>query len=452
MKPLVVVGDALLDIDLEGSADRLCPEAPVPVVDVRREWRRPGGAGLAARLAARSVPEVILVTALAGDEDGLRLAELLDHEVGLAAFGLHGRTPCKTRVRAAGHSVARLDRGDGKVPDTPLPARVREALTGAGAVLVADYGRGVAAHPEISGLLAELARTVPVIWDPHPRGPRPVPGARLVTPNDKEAAGFAESTGQPATLAASLRRRWSSEGVAITVGAGGAVLACPAGVRTCPVPGPSRIPAGATPDTCGAGDRFASAAAAALWHGSAIGDAVVTAVDAAARFVAAGGAGSLSDDVETIAPQESSGFALADRVHRRGGTVVATGGCFDLLHPGHLSLLRQARALGDVLVVCLNSDASVRARKGPGRPIVAADDRAALLRALEPVDAVVIFDEPTPERVLDRLAPDVWAKGGDYAGAELPETEVVRRHGGEVVLVGEVAGYSTSRLAATVNP
>jgi rfaE bifunctional protein nucleotidyltransferase chain/domain len=135
-------------------------------------------------------------------------------------------------------------------------------------------------------------------------------------------------------------------------------------------------------------------------------------------------------------------------LRRRGGRLVATGGCFDLLHPGHLSLLRQARALGDALVVCVNSDESVRRRKGPGRPIVPAADRIALLEALEPVDAVIMFEEDTPAVLLDTVRPDVWVKGGDYTVEDLPEAPVVRRHGGQVVIVSLVAGYSTSRLVS----
>jgi rfaE bifunctional protein nucleotidyltransferase chain/domain len=133
-------------------------------------------------------------------------------------------------------------------------------------------------------------------------------------------------------------------------------------------------------------------------------------------------------------------------VSRQGGTVVATGGCFDLLHAGHVATLRAARGLGDCLVVCLNSDESVRRLKGPSRPLVPAADRARVLEALECVDAVVVFDEDTPAEVLRRIRPDVWAKGGDYAGSELPEATVLTEWGGQAVVLPYLPGRSTSEL------
>ncbi|MBX6357764.1 MAG: adenylyltransferase/cytidyltransferase family protein, partial [Micromonosporaceae bacterium] len=143
--------------------------------------------------------------------------------------------------------------------------------------------------------------------------------------------------------------------------------------------------------------------------------------------------------------------AVVARVRARGGTVVATGGCFDLLHAGHVATLQAARGLGDCLVVCLNSDASVAALKGPGRPLVNQADRARLLAALGCVDAVVVFNEQTPHAVLSWLRPDVWVKGGDYADGgvpSLPEAELVRRWGGQTVVVPYLAGRSTSQLVA----
>ena len=212
-------------------------------------------------------------------------------------------------------------------------------------------------------------------------------------------------------------------------------------------------------DTCGAGDRYAVAAALALADGNDAVAAVSAAVDAASRFVATGGAAGVSTTMPMpsefgFAPTDTAVtgmpavLALADRVRQRGGTLVATGGCFDLLHTGHVRLLRRARELGDALVVLINSDDSVRALKGAGRPVVTAADRARVLGALACVDGVAIFDEGSPAAALERLRPEIWVKGGDYTGVKLPEAEVMSRHGGEVVLLPTVPGYSSSKLIA----
>jgi rfaE bifunctional protein nucleotidyltransferase chain/domain len=177
-------------------------------------------------------------------------------------------------------------------------------------------------------------------------------------------------------------------------------------------------------------------------------EAVQDAVGAAAAYVAAGGPASLRERGRL--PAQRSGPLVADelvaRVAAAGGTVVATGGCFDLLHAGHVATLRAARRLGDCLVVCLNSDASVRRLKGPSRPLVPAADRAKVLEALACVDAVAVFDEDTPVEAIRRLRPDVWVKGGDYAGAEVPEAAVLREWGGQAVVLPYLEGRSTTAL------
>lgn len=445
--PLVIVGDSMLDVDIEGTATRLSPEAPVPVVDTERIWRRPGGAGLAAVLAARTGGDVVLVTAISDDVDGRALTDLMA-EAGVRLIGLAstGSTVCKTRIRVAGHSMLRLDHGDGAAAGAPLPAQVAEVLDQAGAVCVADYGRGVTAHDELRELLRRATRRAPVVWDPHPRGSDPVPGCWLVSPNHAEASGHS---------AESLRERWAAKAVCVTLGSKGALLATDSGTAHHPVPDSAGPPGYG--DTCGAGDRFAIAATMSLAAGNDVGQAVADAVDAASRFVAAGGAVGVSSAAPVGAtssgPTDSTAIfgdvgEVRDRLRRGGGTLVATGGCFDLLHTGHVRLLRQARGLGDALVVLLNSDASVRALKGPRRPVVADRDRARVLAALACVDAVVVFDELSPEAALAQLRPDIWVKGGDYTEADLPEADVVRRHGGEVVLLPTVAGYSSSNLIA----
>jgi rfaE bifunctional protein nucleotidyltransferase chain/domain/rfaE bifunctional protein kinase chain/domain len=447
-RPLIVVGDALLDRDVSGRVERLSPDAPVPVVDEADVRSRPGGAGLAALLAAADGRPVTLVTALAADgpADELR-AMLAVRGVELAEIPLDGTTPEKVRITTAGRALLRLDRGgEGATVGEPSAA-VRAAIGWGAAVLVADYGRGVAAQPRVREALEALPPDVPVVWDPHPRGPAPTPGASLATPNLAEAVALVpEPPGDAlpavAARARTLVGRWRAEAVAVTCGARGAVLAGAAGA---PLAVPAEPARGGDP--CGAGDRFASRAATALADGAGVAEAVREAVRAASRFVEAGGAGAVLGGAAPAPPRGAGdAIALAQAVRAGGGVVVATGGCFDLLHPGHIRTLEAARALGDCLIVCLNSDASVRRLKGESRPVVAQDDRAAVLGALRCVDGVLVFDEDTPAAALERLRPDVWAKGGDYAGHDLPEAAVLERWGGQAVVLPFVDGKSSTRL------
>ncbi|MDA0638938.1 hypothetical protein OUY22_36475, partial [Nonomuraea sp. MCN248] len=228
--PLVVIGDAFLDVDVEGEAERLCPDAPVPVVDVAAEHARPGGAGLAALLAAREGADVVLITAIGDDPAGRRLCGLLSAEVELVRLPLRGGTVRKTRVRAGGQTLLRLDTGDG-VAAPPAGrwdggagghARTVEAVAAAGAVLVADYGRGVAA------VARELLRgcAAPVVWDPHPRGGRPPEGCALITPSEAEARRLCPGAFPGADRAArAIREELKAGAVAVTRGAAGASLA-----------------------------------------------------------------------------------------------------------------------------------------------------------------------------------------------------------------------------------
>ncbi|HEV7725354.1 MAG TPA: D-glycero-beta-D-manno-heptose 1-phosphate adenylyltransferase [Modestobacter sp.] len=449
-QPLVVVGDALLDVDLVGTASRLTPDAPVPVVEDVQTRERPGGAALAAVIAAAATTrEVVLVAPVADDDGALRLRALLAGRVRLIGIPATGGTGVKRRVRVGDHSLVRIDSGEPVAVLGELPAEAAEAIRSAAAVLVADYGRGTTADPAVRAALC--AARGPVVWDPHPRGADPVPSTRLVTPNGAEAARVAAAAGVDASgtgLAAvgaraeALIRHWGVGAVAVTLGARGALLSygegAPMVVPAVPVTGG---------DPCGAGDSFAAAAALLLADGAVTGEAVAAAVAAATAFVGRGGASAWDAAPATPEPGGEVGVdALLDRVRVAGGTVVATGGCFDLLHAGHVATLRAARGLGDCLVVCINSDDSVRRLKGPTRPLVSAPDRARVLEALEFVDAVVAFDEDTPAEVLERLRPDVWAKGGDYAGADLPEAAVLRRWGGQAVVLPYLDGHSTTAL------
>jgi D-beta-D-heptose 7-phosphate kinase / D-beta-D-heptose 1-phosphate adenosyltransferase len=452
--PLVVLGDALLDIDLVGRAQRLSPDAPVPVLDDLEQQARPGGAGLAATMAAADGHEVVLVTALGDDEAGDRLERLLPG-IEVMRLPYDGPTPVKQRVRAGGQSLLRLDSGSRPGAVGTPPNEVLDVLGDAGAVLVADYGRGVAAVPELRDRLTEVRGSVHVAWDPHPRGPAPVAGVRLVTPNESEAALFAAGGGSPTGagggLAAAGRNAdrlvtaWGVQAVAVTLGARGALLSYGHGA---PVVAPA--PEVHCIDPCGAGDRFAVSAALGLGSGAITSEVVQQAVRDAAAYVAAGGPASLRrPEPAHEAGAGPSVSRLVAEVASRGGVVVATGGCFDLLHAGHVATLEAARRLGDCLVVCLNSDASVRRLKGPSRPLVPAADRARVLEALECVDAVVVFDEDTPSEILRTIRPHVWAKGGDYAGCDVPEAATLKEWGGQAVVLPYLQGRSTTRLVRT---
>jgi rfaE bifunctional protein nucleotidyltransferase chain/domain/rfaE bifunctional protein kinase chain/domain len=454
---ITVVGDVVLDHDVEGAVDRVCPDAPVPVVDVARELEAPGAAGLAAVLCRAGHDDVALVAPVAEDPAGRRLVAALE-DLGVTVFplGHRGPTRVKTRVRAEGQSLLRLDTGGPATPEGDIPAAVRDRIAASSTVLVSDYGAGTAAHPGLRELLGAMLSGPRILWDPHPRGPRPVNGAALVTPNLAEAGAALSGAAlpgadQPGTAAARLRERWSAAAVAVTCGSAGAWLSSGA---EAPLFVPA--PVACVGDSCGAGDQFVASAAVAMTHGALPSEAVIEAVAAASQWVASGGAASFHQDRARLSRGPASSDAVADagadaravvaRARALGGTVVATGGCFDLLHAGHVASLSAARALGDCLVVLLNSDDSVRRIKGPGRPVHTAADRAAVLTSLRAVDAVVLFDEDDPTRALRELRPDVWAKGGDHDVDTRPEATVVRTWGGRVVSLPYLDGHGTTQI------
>lgn len=528
---LLVVGDTLLDRDVLGRVERLCRDAPVPVVDVLQVDERAGGAGLASLLAAGTGAEVVLATGLGRGRAGRRVRTLLDGTVELHDVRPGTPTICKTRVRAHAQSLLRVDDagrllGDdetsrsaaGLADEPPVDAALlRRLLAECDAVLVSDYGGPVTRALAVRELLAAHAGGVPVVWDPHPRGAAPVPGVAVATPNRAEAQHFlVDLCPHPPdhddlpSLAITLRARWHVRAVCVTDGARGAVTALDDGraLTVAAVPCPDGV------DTCGAGDRFAAGLAVALAEGSDTADAVAVAQRDVGRWLLTGGVGaaaahgaapvattqpdSPTDPAEPrrpdrLAPERPeapspsrepepavtadgprvgtpasarvgaaaevatsaavrgvSADELVERVRATGGTVVATGGCFDVLHAGHLGLLEQARSLGDCLVVLLNSDASVRRLKGPSRPVHAVTDRARLLEGLACVDAVAVFEDDDPVATLARLRPDVWVKGGDYREQDLPEARTVRALGGRVELVPYAEGHSTTRILERV--
>lgn len=293
--PLVVLGDALLDRDLDGSATRLSRDAPVPVVCDLSETHRPGGAGLAALLAARVAPagsRIVFVTALADDESGMLLHGLLASHVDIVAGRSPGHTAEKIRIRSGGQSLLRMDRDQPGAQRSTITAAMREAIENAGVLLVSDYGQGLAASPELRAALEQAADRGVVVWDPHLRGSHPVPHAGMVIPTFVEACELAhlsnadsDDYARAARAARALVHGWDVDSVAVTLRSQGALLDIGEG-------NPRLFPAPDLPwlDACGTDDQFAAATAVALHGGATPVEAVAFAVDASARYAAAGGA------------------------------------------------------------------------------------------------------------------------------------------------------------------
>jgi rfaE bifunctional protein kinase chain/domain len=303
--PLVVIGDSLLDRDLVGKVERISDEAPVPVVDDVEVRCRPGGAGLAAVLAASQTRPVVLVTALAEDGPGDELGSLLRQAgVDVVDLGLAGSTPILTRIRTEDRSVLMLSQGyrTRAVHRRTLRCVERDLLGDAAAILVADYGRGLSDEETVRAALDVVTGRFPVVWDPHPSGRRPVPNCRLVTPNELEARQLAPEVlgdGLAGDIARcrSLVNQWSADSVVVTRGGDGAVVGS---MSSSPVAVPTTKVLMADP--CGAGDFFAAFVTGLLADGVEVAEAVAKAVAASSLFVSSGGVSSITRPIRESIP------------------------------------------------------------------------------------------------------------------------------------------------------
>ena len=466
---VAVLGDVMLDRYIDGAVDRISPEAPIPVLAIKAETAVPGGAGNVARNLAALGARSTLIGVIGADADGAALQALLAREAGLSSR-LHQMsdrpTPVKTRFMAGGHQLLRTDRERaGPVDDTAaqaLLAALEAALAeGARIVVLSDYGKGSLADTVLSGAIRlATSRGARVIVDPKGSDYRRYAGADFVTPNRKE---LSQATGLPTGTDAEVITACA----ALTAASGvGAVLATRSEQgMTLALPGeaPVHLPAEAREvfDVAGAGDTVVAALAAGLAVGAAPALAAALANVAAGIVVAKRGtavalpgeilaalevASATADGVAKVLSREAA-RARAEAWRARGLTVGFTNGCFDLLHPGHVSLLRQARAACDRLIVAINSDASVKRLKGEARPIQAEASRAAVLSALESVDAVTLFGEDTPLDLIRLLRPDVLIKGADYTVDTVVGAADVQSWGGRVVLAELVEGQSTTAIA-----
>ncbi len=472
---LVVAGDVMLDRYVFGAMERISPEAPIGVLRVAEEEVRLGGAGSVARnlavLGARVTLCGFLGTGPYGD-DFLALAADAGIDTGRVRRVPGRRTSLKTRLiarrGAGGQQVLRVDREDDSAyplsEDAALTQSVLQALGEADLLVLSDYAKG-ALSPSLvrTAITAARAKGIRVLVDPKVPGlmDERYRGASVVTPNRVEAStcvGFRiDGPGSAKRAARLLAEGQDLEAAAITLDRDGICLY--------PRGGPGQlfdISPRDVYDVTGAGDMVISAMAMALSAGASLGDAVRLANLAAGLEVSKLGVVPISREelLEALHQEESPGRGkgrsaaeLADRLaacRRRGQKIVFTNGCFDLLHAGHVHYLNAARRQGDVLIVGLNSDASVRGIKGALRPVVPEGQRAEVLAGLAAVDHIVLFDEPDPLALILALAPDVLVKGGDWAEADIVGADAVKRQGGRVVRVAVRKGVSTSAIIARI--
>ncbi len=466
---VLCVGDLMLDHFVYGDVARISPEAATPVLAVTRQESQIGGAGNVARNIASLGARCIFVGVVGDDAEGRELATAFLAESRIEPHLIVDPSrPTTRKVRfVSEHHSTHLLRADWEVArpvsadiEAAVLERVQASLERAGAVVLSDYAKGVLTARIVRATIEAARRAGKrVIVDPKAQDYSVYRGATLITPNRKE---LAEATRQPATTddeiaaaAATLAEIVGSDAVLVTRSEDGMMLhlrdAAPVHVPAYPV----RVR-----DMSGAGDTVAAALGTLLAMGAGFESAMRAANAAASVVVGKRGTATVSAAElrariiphAALASEEKIVFdrrVLDDALgswRRAGLRIGFTNGCFDLLHPGHVRLLTEARAVCDRLVVGLNSDASVAALKGAGRPIQDQQARAEVLAALEAVDLVVIFDEDTPLELIGRVRPSILVKGADYRVDQVVGRELVEASGGEVMLVTLVPGYSSTRL------
>jgi D-beta-D-heptose 7-phosphate kinase/D-beta-D-heptose 1-phosphate adenosyltransferase len=465
---VAVIGDLMLDSYLYGDVNRISPEAPVLVVRALSEKSVPGGAAnVAVNLASLGV-FVHVVGATGRDEardrliDRLRAHGMFDAEGVVAVAGRP--TTKKLRIVGAHQQIVRIDEEDTAPFDAETEDRLVEAaaraIAPADVVLLSDYGKGVLSDRVLETVLARAAAAGKVILvDPKRTDFSAYRGATILTPNRKELTAATRLPCETdAEALAAARRAQDMCGTDILL------TRSEKGMSYFPLDGePIHLPTVAQDvfDVSGAGDTVLATLGASIAAGLPVRDAMKLANHAAGIVVAKLGTASVTREelygalaAELASPSVNDGrlveredaVALRWAWHKEKLTVGVANGCFDLLHPGHVSLIRQAAESCDRLIMALNSDASVRRLKGPSRPVQDEAARAAVIGAIKGVSAVVLFDEDTPLELLEALQPDILVKGADYTEDKVVGAEIVKARGGKVVLAHLTPGQSTTKL------
>jgi D-beta-D-heptose 7-phosphate kinase/D-beta-D-heptose 1-phosphate adenosyltransferase len=468
---VVCVGDLMIDRFVYGEVTRLSPEAPIPVLARSRELVMLGAAGNVARNIAALGGGVALIGVIGGDAEGHEAIRLVGEEPGVEGYLIHDPdrpTTLKTRFVSGAQQLLRVDMEASRAVVGDIEQRlvrtIKDAVDGAGVILISDYGKGVVTDAVIAACLAAARLTGgKVVVDSKARSFARYGAVDLIKPNALELAHATdlptETDDQVEAALAHALGLWDARAILVTRAGKGMSLA----VRGEPVRHVRTTPREVF-DVSGAGDTTLAALGLAIAAGAALEEAIAFAQLAAGVAVGKAGTSTVSPEelVEAaisahIAPAEAKVATvgrMADEVARwraKGLRVGFTNGCFDILHKGHVAYLTQARAWCDRLIVGLNSDDSVRALKGEGRPVNDLESRALVLAGLGSVDLVAPFEEATPLKLIEAARPDVLVKGADYTEDEVVGGDLVKSWGGEVRLAEIVEGYSTTAAIARMS-
>ena len=454
---VLVVGDVMLDRYLFGGTSRISPEAPVPIVHVRQNEDRAGGAAnVAVNLARLGVNTKLLGVVGEDDEAHALEAAMAGSDVECAFTRVSGwPTITKTRVQSRGQQLMRLDREE-PMPSgsSELTKSLVEHLASANAVVLSDYGKG--SLTDIAAMITACRGAgVPVFVDPKGSDFEKYRGATAITPNQGEFEGVAGRCTNDEDLVSRAREmleRLDLSALLVTRSEKGMLL-----IEGGDEPLFLSARAREVFDVTGAGDTVIAVLAGALAAGESLSSAAALSNLAAGLVVGKIGVASVTPSELRVAlhrrgqggrglVSEKELIPLVTEAKSRDEKVVMTNGCFDVLHAGHVAYLEEAKSLGDRLIVAINDDDSVRRLKGESRPVNRLEDRMLVLAGLASVDWVVPFSEDTPDRVIREVLPDVLVKGGDYRPDEIAGAKDVLKNGGEVRVLAFREGQSSSRI------
>ncbi|MEJ5283908.1 MAG: bifunctional D-glycero-beta-D-manno-heptose-7-phosphate kinase/D-glycero-beta-D-manno-heptose 1-phosphate adenylyltransferase HldE [Brevinematia bacterium] len=453
---VLVIGDVMLDTYLYGSVNRISPEAPVPVINIKKETFVLGGAANVANNISKLKAKTTLIGLVGEDDNAILLKNLLKEEnISYNLFPMLSKTITKTRIVSGNQQLLRIDFEDSfsfnEENEKKFIFTLKDEIYKNDIVLISDYAKGVCSYDVCKEVIKEAKKQKKhILIDPKKKDWERYEGATLITPNLKELSEFVGENilNKDDEVKEALKTAYSKikvDYLLVTRSEKGMTLYD--GTKFYDFPTEAKE----VYDVSGAGDTVIATLSVAIASGMSFEDAVFTANKAAGVVVAKAGTAPIYYDelVREFEKQKLNKLlsleellVVLEDLKKKGKRIVFTNGCFDILHRGHITYLSEAKKLGDILVIGLNSDSSVKRLKGESRPINNENDRALMLSALEMVDYVVLFNEDTPYEILSKIKPDILVKGGDYK----VENVVGREFAKETIILNFVDGYSTTSI------